>query len=152
MANSVSSGLANYSNNLFNTDSSGYGWLDLSNIGSNTTNNTGLGFSDVMSGLGTLGTLGLGGLQAYTGFQNLGLSKKALGLAQNQFDFQKGLANRNLANQATVINNAYNNAAQVAAGMIGGQDTSGNWGFTSQDIIDKYTKNAESQHVSGAPL
>lgn len=150
MAN-VGSGLANYNSILENWGNNLYG-LDLSNVGSNIGGSSGFNFNDALSGLGTLGSLGLGGLQAYTGFQNLGLSKKALGLAQNQFDFQKSLTNRNLANQAQTINNAYNNAAQVAAGMIGGQDTSGNWGFTSQDIIDKYTKNAESQHVSGAPL
>lgn len=90
-----------------------------------------------------MGIQGLSGLaNAYMGYQNYQLAKK-------QFNYQKGLANRNLANQAKIINNTYDNAAQVAAGMIGGKDSSGNYGFTSQDVVDRYSKAAKDKHVSG---
>ena len=95
---------------------------------------------------------GLGGLaSAYTAY-------KGLQLAKDQFRYQKGLANRNLANQAKVINNSYDNAAQVAAGMIGGgsynpaTDSQGNYGTTDQAIIDRYTQKAKEQHVDGSPV
>ena len=73
-------------------------------------------------------------------------------LAQQQFKYQKGLANRNLANQAKIINNTYDNAAQVAAGMIGGKDVSGNYGFTNQAIVDDYAKKAKEKHVDGSAI
>ena len=95
---------------------------------------------------------GLGGLaSAYTAY-------KGLQLAKDQFRYQKGLANRNLANQAKVINNSYDNAAQVAAGMIGGgsynpaTDSQGNYGMTDQAIVDRYAQKAKEQHVDGSPV
>lgn len=120
--------------------------------------NTGGGLADYFSSnnlgstLSGLGSLFTGGMQAYTGFQNIGLANKALSFAKKQFNFQKALANRNLANQAKTINNAYDASAQVAAGMIGGQDAAGNYGFTSQDIIDKYAAIAKEKHVEGSAL
>lgn len=92
------------------------------------------------------GLQGLSGLaSAYTGYKNYQLAK-------DQFNFQKGLANRNLANQAKIINNTYDNAAQVAAGMIGGRDSSGNYGFTDQAIVDRYAANARKKHVDGSAI
>ena len=95
---------------------------------------------------------GLGGLaSAYTAY-------KGLQLAKDQFKFQKGLANRNLANQSKIINNSYDNAAQVAAGMIGGgsynpaTDSQGNYGMTDQAIVDRYAQKAKEQHVDGSPV
>ena len=95
---------------------------------------------------------GLGGLaSAYTAY-------KGLQLAKDQFKFQKGLANRNLANQSKIINNSYDNAAQVAAGMIGGgsynpaTDSQGNYGMTDQAIVDRYVQKAKEQHVDGSPV
>ena len=95
---------------------------------------------------------GLGGLaSAYTAY-------KGLQLAKDQFRYQKGLANRNLANQAKTINNSYDNAAQVAAGMIGGgsynpaTDSQGNYGMTDQAIVDRYAQKAKEQHVDGSPV
>ena len=106
--------------------------------------------SMVGAGAGVL--QGLGGLaSAYTAY-------KGLQLAKDQFKFQKGLANRNLANQSKIINNSYDNAAQVAAGMIGGgsynptTDSQGNYGMTDQAVVDKYAQKAKEKHVDGSPV
>lgn len=95
---------------------------------------------------------GLGGLaSAYTAY-------KGLQLAKDQFKYQKGLANRNLANQSKTINNSYDNAAQVAAGMIGGgsynptTDSQGNYGMTDQAVVDRYAQKAKEKHVDGSPI
>ena len=95
---------------------------------------------------------GLSGLaSAYMGYKNYELAKE-------QFGFQKGLANRNLANQAKVINNTYDNAAQVAAGMIGGgsynpaTDSQGSYGMTDQAVVDRYAEKAKEKHVDGSPI
>lgn len=99
----------------------------------------------------TLGMVGLG-LSGLSGLANAYMGYKNYKLAKDQFAFQKGLANRNLANTAKTINNAYDNAAQVAAGMIGGMDSSGNYGLVDQATVDKYKKNAEAQHVDGSAI
>ena len=120
--------------------------LTLGTQGTNWGNIAGM----VGAGAGVL--QGLGGLaSAYTAY-------KGLQLAKDQFNYQKGLANRNLANQSKIINNSYDNAAQVAAGMIGGgsynpaTDTQGSYGMTDQAIIDKYAQKAKEQHVDGSPV
>ena len=119
-----------------------------------TLNTQGSNWGDVagMVGAGAGVLQGLGGLAgAYTAY-------KGLQLAKDQFKYQEGLANRNLANQAKVINNSYDNAAQVAAGMIGGgsynpaTDSQGNYGMTDQAIIDRYAQKAKGQHVDGSPV
>lgn len=114
--------------------------------GSNWGNIAGM----VGAGAGVL--QGLGGLAgAYTAY-------KGLQLAKDQFKYQKGLANRNLANQAKIINNSYDNAAQVAAGMIGGgsynpnTDSQGSYGMTDQAIVDRYAQKAREKHVDGSPV
>lgn len=93
--------------------------------------------------------LGFQGLQALSGLANAYTGFKNFQLAQDAFNYQKAYANRNLANQAKIINNTYDNAAQVAAGMLGGKDAQGNYGFTSQEVIDKYANKAKDKHVSG---
>ena len=120
--------------------------LTLSTQGSNWGDVAGM----VGAGAGVL--QGLGGLaSAYTAY-------KGLELARDQFKYQKGLANRNLANQSKIINNSYDNAAQVAAGMIGGgsynpaTDSQGSYGMTDQAIIDKYAQKATERHVDGSPI
>ena len=76
------------------------------------------------------GLAGIGmGIQGLSGLANAYMGYKNYLLAKDQFNYQKGLANRNLANQAKIINNTYDTAAQVAAGMIGGRDSLGNYGF-----------------------
>ena len=121
----------NYVNGKAPTDSSGGGLFGLN--------------------AGTLGAIGAG-LQGLSGLASAYTGFKALQQAQDQFDFQKKLANRNIANQAKVINNTYDNAAQVAAGMIGGRDSSGNFGMTDQAIIDRYARKAKDKHVDGSSI
>lgn len=101
--------------------------------------------NDTLAGIGAIAQ-GLSGLAgAYNSFKNYQL-------AQKQFNFQKGLANRNLANQAKLINNTYDSAAQVAAGMIGSKDATGNYGFTNQAVVDQYAAKAKEKHVDGSAI
>jgi hypothetical protein len=101
---------------------------------------------------------GAGVLQGLSGLTNAYMGYKNYKLAKEQFGFQKGLVNRNLANQAKVINNTYDNAAQVAAGMIGGgsynpaTDSQGNYGMTDQAVVDRYAEKAKEKHVDGSPI
>ena len=99
----------------------------------------------------TLGAV-TGGLQAFGGLASAYMGYKNYKMAKDQFGFQKGLANRNLANQAKTINNAYSNAAQVAAGMVGGRDTAGKYGLTDQALVDRYAAKAKEQYVDGSPI
>ena len=112
------------------------------------------GLSNAMGYIGAGADIlqGLSGLaSAYMGYKNYNLAKE-------QFGFQKGLANRNLANQAKVINNTYDNAAQVAAGMIGGgsynpaTDSQGSFGMVDQATVDQYAKKAKEKHVDGSSI
>ena len=101
---------------------------------------------DKIGGLSGIGSLLSGMGQAYSGLMGYKLGKQQLGLAREQFGFEKGLANRNLANQAQLVNTQYNNAAMVAAGMAG------NRGTASQDILDRYAQAAKERHVDGSPI
>ena len=140
------------SNSMFGA-SSGYNGVDSmygdianTNVPTPSTSSSGFGFNT-----GTLGVV-TGGLQGLSGLAQAFVGMKNYELAQQQFKYQKGLANRNLANQAKIINNTYDNAAQVAAGMIGGKDVSGNYGFTNQAIVDDYAKKAKEKHVDGSAI
>jgi methyl-accepting chemotaxis protein len=95
---------------------------------------------------------GLKGLEALAGLMNAFTGYKSYKLAKDQFGFTKAAFNRNLANQAKIINNTYDNAAQVAAGMIGGTDSYGNYGMVNQDIVDRYAAEAEKKHVDGSKI
>ena len=99
----------------------------------------------------TLGTV-FSGLNALTGLANAFMGYKAYGLAKDQFRFQKGLANRQLANQAKMINNAYDTAAQVAAGMRGSVNADGTIGMTDKAIVDQYAARAKERYVDGRPI
>ena len=123
-----------------------YGDIANTNVSTPSTSSSGFGFNT-----GTLGVV-TGGLQGLSGLAQAFVGMKNYELAQQQFKYQKGLANRNLANQAKIINNTYDNAAQVAAGMIGGKDASGNYGFTDQAIVDDYAKKAKEKHVDGSAI
>ena len=113
--------------------------------------------SGLSNAMGYIGA-GVGVLQGLSGLANAYMGYKNYKLAKEQFGFQKGLANRNLANQAKVINNTYDNAAQVAAGMIGGgsynpaTDTQGSFGMTDQAVVDRYAEKAKEKHVDGSPI
>ena len=139
----------NDSNSMFGS-SSGYNGVDsmygdIANTNTSTPS-SGFGFNTGTFGAVASGLQGLSGLaQAFVGMKNYEL-------AQQQFKYQKGLANRNLANQAKIINNTYDNAAQVAAGMLGGKDVSGNYGFTDQAIVNDYANKAKEKHVDGSAI
>lgn len=139
------------------TDNSGYygftsPWLSYNygNNDNNSNNNKGgnTGLDDFSKLFGTL----TGGLQAFTGLSSIGQANKAYKLAKRQFAFQRGLANRNIANQAKTINNHYDSSAQAAAGLVGGMDSSGNYGFTSPDLVDRYAQKAKEKYVDGRPI
>jgi hypothetical protein len=121
-------------------------------FGGNTTTPTA---PQTNSGFGlnteTLGTV-FSGLNALSGLANAYLGFKNYSLAKKQFGFEKAAINRNIANQAKIINNTYDNAAQVAAGMIGGRDSAGNYGMTNQEVVDRYAANAEKKHVDGSKV
>ena len=119
---------------------------DIANTNVPTPSSSGFGFNT-----GTLGAVA-GGLQGLSGLAQAFVGMKNYELARQQYKYQKGLANRNLANQAKIINNTYDNAAQVAAGMIGSKDASGNYGFTDQAIVDDYAKKAKEKHVDGSAI
>lgn len=108
----------------------------------------GFSFGDIGSLLGA----GAGLLQGLAGLRQAQMAEKALGLAENQFSFQKGLANRNLANQAKIINNQYDSAGQVAAGMMNGKDADGNYGYVDPATVKSYASYAKSKHVDGSPI
>lgn len=132
-----------YNNNFGNMNN---GLANYNSNNNNNNNNTKIGWNtQTLAGIAD-------GLEALSGLANAYMGYKNYQFAKDQFNFQKGLANRNLANQAKVINNAYDNAAQVAAGMIGGRDSSGNYGMTSSDIVNKYSNKAKEQHVDGSAI
>lgn len=70
------------------------------------------GFATGLSGVGNImgGLAGLAG--AYTGLQQLGL-------AEDQFDFTKGLTNRNLFNQAQITNAQMKDRQKARHGSTG---------------------------------
>ena len=106
------------------------------------------GFFADIGGLGDVAGI----IQGLSGLAGAYSAYKGLGLAKDQFAFEKGLANRNLANQAKIINTGYDNAAQVAAGMIGGKDAQGNYGFTDPAIVERYAQAAKDKYVDGSPI
>jgi hypothetical protein len=73
--------------------------------------NTGIG----LDGLKT----GLAGVQAAAGLMNAYTGYKGLGLAKDQFAFQKSAANRDVANQASLINESRMNAGNVGLALAG---------------------------------
>ena len=118
---------------------------------SNTTTTPSTNTTDIGWNLDTLGTA-FQGLNALSGLANAYLGYKNYKLAKDQFGFAKAATNRNIANQAKIINNTYDNAAQVAAGMVGGTDSYGNYGMTDQAIVDRYAAKAKEKHVDGSAI
>lgn len=125
----------NYGSTLGGSGSGGYDWFGSNGI------------------LSTIGNLGLLGLQGYTGLKSISLANKQLGLAKKQFNFEKGLANKNIANQAKTINNAYDAAGQAAIGLLGGIDAlTGQSINPSQETVDKANQNIKNSYVDGSPI
>lgn len=70
---------------------------------------------DLGEGLGLgldVAKLGLGGYQAY-------LAKKNYDLAKDQFGFEKAATNRNIANQASLVNRDIQNRGEVGLSLAG---------------------------------
>ena len=88
-----------------------YGDMDWNN--NQNTNNSGL------AGWANLVGAGSGIMSGIAGIGNMINSFNAMDLARDQYNFQKRLANRNIANQAKIINNTYDNAANVATALSG---------------------------------
>lgn len=70
------------------------------------------GAGDIMSGIGALGSVGLG---IYSAIENKKQMEEQLKLARENFNFQKGLANRNLTNQAKAYNQEVGARSALAA-------------------------------------
>ena len=150
----------------YNPNYQNYGFLDFGNrgvgdLGPNVDLNgqysiapdSGNWFAGLGSLLSDIGQLGFYGLGAYTGLKQLGLAKDKLKLAKEDFGFQKALANRNLANQAQTINNAYNTGAEATIGLMGGVDA-----VTGQSIAADPTavadvrRRAQEAQVDGSAI
>lgn len=109
------------------------------NAGGFTAGNVLGGLSGLLQGAGGL-------LNAYTGL-------KSLEMAKDQFGFQKALANRNLANQAKIINNTYDNAAVVSANLVGGgMDSAGRVSDTDAATRSRIVEEGKKKHVDGSPI
>lgn len=107
--------------------------------------NRGMG-TDWFGQFGVLPTVGLG-LQALTGLGDLWMGWNNYNLAKEAYDFQKALANRNLQNQGKIINNTYDTAANVGAGLVGGVDAYGNYGAINNDVLRAQQEQARKQYV-----
>lgn len=97
------------------------------------------------SGLAALGQVG-------AGIFNAVMANKEYELAKKIFGYQVGLGNRNLANQAKIINNNYDTAGNVGAGLIGAQDANGNYGVVDSNILASQQEQAKKNHVDGSPI
>lgn len=138
------------------------GLVGMNTLGEGSWMNTGSGDKFVLGpdgssgfsfgNLGQIASIGAGILQGIAGLRQAQMAEQQLKLAKQQFGFQKGLANRNLANQAKVINNQYDNAAQVAAGMMGGVDAEGNYGMVNPEVVSRYSQAAKEKHVDGSSI
>lgn len=74
---------------------------------------------DTQYNWGNIASAGLGGLQALTGLANTYGFFRNLGLAKKQFDLQKANMNRNIKNQAQLINNQLESHGNIAMGLAG---------------------------------
>lgn len=153
--NNVLGGLADTNQMVSYGDNGSGGWF--SNLfGGNNSTGTGMGAGAGDGGFGWGGfaskmfSAGSGILQGLAGLKQAQIAEEQLGLAKKQFNFQKGLARRNLANQAQIINNTYRNAALVSAGLQGVRNADGTYSSTDQATKDAAVNAAKSQYVSGS--
>lgn len=93
----------------------GMGSQDSLNLGMSTGPGGGFDWSKAMDGfsMGAQGVMGLA--NAYTAY-------KQLGLMEDQLSMQKGIANRNIANQAATTNRMLEDRASMAAQMTSGAE------------------------------
>jgi len=97
-----------------------------------TAQNFGANLSTAKFGLGALGA----GFDIYAGLKNLGLAKK-------QFNFNRSLANRNLANQAATTN--------LAIDKYGYNKLAGT-GLNAQDLAKAVESYVARNKVDGSPI
>ena len=90
----------------------------------------------LLDNLAALGTLGTGLASAYNVYNQNKLRKKA-------FNFQKGATNRNIANQAVVVNNQLANQAKMQAQLFGNKVGTADY--------SNYLANNQ-QHVNGSAI
>ena len=86
------------------------------------------------------------GLQAGVGLMNAFTGLDALNQAKKQFKFEKALAERNLANQAQLVNNYIGSSANVAAGLSAIPTLGSAY---NADMRDRFMANADKTKVSG---
>jgi hypothetical protein len=104
---------------------------------------SGLGYADI--GLKALG-VGADLASAWTGYQAFKQSQKAFDQSKKQFAFEKALNEKNLANQAQLINNYIDASANVASGLSGKTTASS---LADAALRDKYMSDATARKVSG---
>ena len=85
--------------------------------------------------------IGLAGLQTLGGLLDWQLGVQNYNLAKDAYEFQTALANRNLANQAKLINNRYDTAATVGAQLSG---------YDYDRALASQQDQARKQHVDGS--
>lgn len=87
---------------------------------------------------------GLQGLQALSGLANAYTGYKNYGLAKDMFGFEKAATNRNIANQAQLVNNEIQNAGEVGMGLAG----------NTMDANARAARQAQlnTMKVSGSPV
>ena len=141
VANATPEQLSNLPKNYWVKDQYG-------NVRQMTNQNPGglTGFWNNYGGLINTGVgLALGGLNIYNGFKQNAMMEDYLG-------FQKDLANRNLANQAKLVNNAIASAAKIAASQEGSIGADGSVGLTAENVRKAYDEEAKKRFVDGSAL
>jgi len=107
--------------------------------GSTVVGGAGGGFdinSFLFGGKDQSGALGLG-FDFLSGIAEFGLLKDQLNLAEDQFDFQKGFANRNIVNQAKTVNNSLEDRQTARLGSVGDSGVSGTQYEALDSFLDK---------------
>lgn len=89
-----------------------------------------------MSTIGDLGTLGIGLASAYNAYQENKLRKDAL-------NYQKGATNRNISNQAVVVNDQLANQAKMQAQMFGNKVGTSEY----EDYLARNTKRVDGSAI-----
>lgn len=92
---------------------------------------------------------GLGGLQALGGLANTFLGFQNYRLAKKQFGFEKAAYNRNLSNQAQLINNQIDAAANISA-QLGYNPTASS--ASNQASRQQIMDNANKTKVDGSKI
>ena len=98
----------------------------------------------LLGGKDNTGVLGLG-FDFLSGLSNYKLLSDQLDLSQDQFDFSKAFANRNLQNQAKTINTQLEDRQNARLGSVGDSAISG----TGYESLESYL---DANRISEAPV